>query len=368
MTLDRAGKNSLAIAAYQKYLKGHPASPLASTVYYRVAKNYVEVSDFDSALQWYQRLVSEFPRTDEEIHALLDMASLYQEKLKNPSKALEYDQLAFNRYLDNNEIKSAIQFLLDEQYQSATSLYAQRNYKGVSNSLDTLYKTYPFVFIPADTRAKIDSLADRARRAEAIAKASVDVMLLRSETPFNKSFDVDFPPNTDDGEKIIASPDGKSLAVATDDGCVSLWSVTDWQRRASFQAHSGVLWSLAFTPDGKRLATTGEGGAVRVWDADTPERHQELGRLDGHGRALAFSPDGQMLAAVGGSVGCPGELRCWDPATGKELAMFNGHDDVIYALVWTSTGELITGSADQTVRVWNPRRQELRMTIQIPAW
>lgn len=210
--LDQTGKPAEAIQAYLAYLKDHNGSPLTARIYYRVAKNYELQSEYDQALSWYQKILSEFPQTDEEIHALLDLAALYQDKLKNSSKALEYNERAFNRYMDNVQIRAAIQGLIDVQYSTATAFYTAKSYKSVTGALDSIYKTYPVVFISPDTRAKIDSLADRSRRAEEISTASVDTMVLKDEIPFNKSFEGDFPAEEEATDKVIASPDGSCLA------------------------------------------------------------------------------------------------------------------------------------------------------------
>ena len=212
--LDQNGRSSEAITAYLAYLKNHSGSTLMPKIYYRIAKNYETQSEYDSAIIWYQKILAECPQTDEEVHALLDLAGLYGEKLKNASKAMEYNQRAFDRYMDNIQIKNAIQSLIEAQYLTATALYSQKSYKNVTGALDGIYKTYPVGFISLDTRAKIDSLADRSRRADEISKAGVDLVVLRDEIPFNKSFESDFPPVVDEGEdKVIASPDGGYLAA-----------------------------------------------------------------------------------------------------------------------------------------------------------
>ena len=212
--LDQNGRSGEAITAYLAYLKNHSGSTLMPKIYYRIAKNYETQSEYDSAIIWYQKILAECPQTDEEVHALLDLAGLYGEKLKNASKAMEYNQRAFDRYMDNIQIKNAIQSLIEAQYLTATALYSQKSYKNVTGALDGIYKTYPVGFISLDTRAKIDSLADRSRRADEISKAGVDLVVLRDEIPFNKSFESDFPPVVDEGEdKVIASPDGGYLAA-----------------------------------------------------------------------------------------------------------------------------------------------------------
>lgn len=211
-SLDQSGKTAQAISAYQSYLKNHSTSTLAARACYRIAKNYEEQSDYTNAIIWYEKTIVDYPRTDEEVHALFDLAALYHDKLKNPSKSLEYNQKAFARYMENTQIRDAIQSLIDAQYQTATAMFVQKNYKNAADALEGVFKTYPSVFISPDTRAKIDSLADRSRRAEAISKASVDLISLKSEGPFNKSFEADFPP-ADLDENVLPSPDGTHLAA-----------------------------------------------------------------------------------------------------------------------------------------------------------
>jgi TolA-binding protein len=209
---DQAGKTDQAIAGYQNFLKKSPESGLASIACYRIAKNYEAQSDFTNAISWFEKTITDHPRTDEEIHALFDMASLYHDKLKNPAKSVEYNQKAFARYMDNAQIRDAIQSLIEAQYQTATAFFVQKNYRNAADALEGVFKTYPSVFISPDTRAKLDSLADRSRRAEAISKASVDMITLKSEGPFNKSFETDFP-LADGDDNVLSSPDGTHLAA-----------------------------------------------------------------------------------------------------------------------------------------------------------
>jgi len=211
VALDQEGKSSQAIAAYQNYLKHHPTSLVAAKIYYRIAKNYEVQSDYSNALNWYEKILKEYPQTDEELHSLLDMAALYHDNLKNTSKAMEYDQKAFNRYMDNIQMRDALQALIDAQYQTATAFFMQKGFKNAADVLDGIYKTYPVALISPDTRAKIDSLDDRSKRALMIAKTSVDSIVLRSEIPFNKSNEADFLPAIQD-ENILLSPNGSFLA------------------------------------------------------------------------------------------------------------------------------------------------------------
>jgi WD40 repeat protein len=61
-------------------------------------------------------------------------------------------------------------------------------------------------------------------------------------------------------------PDGKLLATGNESGKVILWDLATTLPRASFQAHTMNIPSLADSPDGKTLATGSADGTIKLWD------------------------------------------------------------------------------------------------------
>jgi WD40 repeat protein len=85
------------------------------------------------------------------------------------------------------------------------------------------------------------------------------------------------------------------------------------------------------------------------------ERMQDgwLKLLEGHEAhvsSVAFSPDGKTI--VSGSL--DQTVRVWNAATGVEQHNMTGHEGAVLSVAFSPNGKtIVSGSSDQTVRVWN---------------
>ena len=168
---------------------------------------------------------------------------------------------------------------------------------------------------------------------------------------------------------VTFSQDGGTLAIGDRNGRIQLWDTTTSRQQADLEGHgggrdSGIL-ALAFSPDGKMLASGSEDKTVRLWDT---QNHTKLGTLRGHTgwvTAVAFSEDGNTVASGDASK----IIKLWDLDTQKERATITGHKNTINALAFAPAGTplygmcLASGSADGTIRFWNPLNGEELVTF-----
>jgi WD40 repeat protein len=221
-----------------------------------------------------------------------------------------------------------------------------------------------------------------------------------------RGFDVRWALNegTDDrghtGAVTTVATHGTALVSGGEDGTVRIWDLAERRPAHLRRGHAGWVYAVAISPDGRTIASAGDDATIRLWQLDTGE---STGILTGHLRrirSLAFTADGRLVSgAEDGQVclwdtgrasliramrtpGCPvwavapgagdtliaaaGEdefLRLYDPSNGEMLAEKAAHRDWIRALAFAGD-TLITGSGDESVRVWKVSGRELTL-IQV---
>jgi WD40 repeat protein len=166
---------------------------------------------------------------------------------------------------------------------------------------------------------------------------------------------------------VAFSPDKDNPKLAAgiwaDKGAVKVWDLI-LDKNKNFQkakeihtllGHKGGVACVAFDKTGKRLASGSGDKTIIVWDLEKGKPEQTLKGHQGGVRTLAFAASGKLASGSDDA-----SIRVWDPATGKEIgAPLTGHSGAVNSVAFLSLGIaelpelLVSGSNDQTVRLWN---------------
>ena len=159
---------------------------------------------------------------------------------------------------------------------------------------------------------------------------------------------------------VAFSPNGQTLASASQDRTIRLWNSNNGKLKRTLIGHRDTVNSVAFSPDGQTIASASWDGTVRLWN---PQNGKLKRTLTGHTDGIlfvAFSPDGETLASASGD----NTVRLWNPQNGKLKTTLTGHTNMVDSVAFSPDGRtLASGSRDQTIRLWNPQNGKLKTTL-----
>jgi WD40 repeat protein/serine/threonine protein kinase len=139
----------------------------------------------------------------------------------------------------------------------------------------------------------------------------------------------------------------------------------------TYRGHKYPVAAVAFSPTANVIASASgvstfignhqdDFGEVKLWEPDTGKT---LFVLQGHTRAvtsLAFRRDGKQLATAGDDQ----SIRIWDVATGKQIHVLEGHSDGVTCIAVHPTKDWIaSASRDRTIKIWDANAEKLLRTL-----
>jgi WD40 repeat protein len=160
------------------------------------------------------------------------------------------------------------------------------------------------------------------------------------------------------------SPDGKMVAAGKRDW-IKLFDPASGAELGSLEAKMDGVMGLSFTPDSKTLVSCGQDGKVRIWDIDAKKNRFILDSRMSGGRSMALSRDGKTVA-----IGTDGSaVRLWSVLTGKELfPQYEGHDSWFNCLAFSPDGKtLVSGEFNHQICVWDTASWKLNRVFKGPA-
>ena len=158
---------------------------------------------------------------------------------------------------------------------------------------------------------------------------------------------------------LAFSPDGKLVAVGTDDDVVTILNAETGKPLRSFSFVKGTIGLVFFSPNGSRLFATTYEGDIYCLDLHDWRLLNISGNHANEVMSYAFSPDGKTLAT--GSV--DRTLKLWDIATGTLLRTIIGHGGWVTSLYFSvDSRQLLSGDVDGLIKLWNLDAKEM------PVW
>ncbi|BBH09039.1 transducin family protein / WD-40 repeat family protein [Prunus dulcis] len=155
---------------------------------------------------------------------------------------------------------------------------------------------------------------------------------------------------------VVCSPTDPTLvATGGGDDRGFLWKIGQGDWAFELQGHKDSVSSLAFSTDGQLLASGSLDGIIQIWDITSQNLKCTLEGPGGGIEWVRWHPRGHLvLAGTEDSI-----VWMWNADKGSYLNSFSGHGGSV------SCGKTIcTGSADATLRIWNPKSGENIHVVQ----
>ena len=125
------------------------------------------------------------------------------------------------------------------------------------------------------------------------------------------------------------------------------WNLSDDRLLATVKGHAAGVTALSLDLKGCTLISSGDDRLIKLWNVATGEQQKVIAAHRERISALAIHPHGSLFA----SSSEDGTVKLWDLWTGQ-LQVSLRHAWGVRAIGFSPDGRLVSGSADETVRIW----------------
>ncbi|KAI0323708.1 hypothetical protein GY45DRAFT_1341260 [Cubamyces sp. BRFM 1775] len=151
---------------------------------------------------------------------------------------------------------------------------------------------------------------------------------------------------------LTFSPDGMCIAYGNWRGDIWLLNAHTGAELQVLKSHANTssIQTLTFSPKGKELLSGSYDGSVNVWDVATGANLNTWNAHTDWVCSVAWSPDGTLAASASND----GTVRLWGVASPEKMVVLQ-HSDWVHHVVFAPDGGLLSGSQDQTCKIWDTR-------------
>lgn len=163
-------------------------------------------------------------------------------------------------------------------------------------------------------------------------------------------YDVAFAPAIGQYDRNSPGAEVKWLLSCGGDGNVFLWSLDTFQPVVKYQGHTGPVWSIAWSPHSHYFVTGGLDKLARVWTTDKVHPVRLLAGHDKDVEVVAYHPNSAYVF----TASCDKTIRMWAVTTGNAVRMFTSHTSPITAIACSPDGKLLASADDNgSIIIWD---------------
>jgi serine/threonine protein kinase len=157
---------------------------------------------------------------------------------------------------------------------------------------------------------------------------------------------------------------GRRVVTGHSDGNVMLWDLDSGAKVNTFKRNEAAIWSVAFAGTNSQVLGASHDWSVTLWDAKTPLIPVQI--YEGHesaAQAVAFTAaEGPFFA----SGSADKTVKLWNPGTSALVRTYKGHKDFVTVLGFSNDGRtLASGSLDGGVRLWSTSANRLVRQLSV---
>ena len=143
------------------------------------------------------------------------------------------------------------------------------------------------------------------------------------------------------------SADGDLIATGHGDGVVRVWDGRTGGLVHALRGHTDLGFFVGFSQHGDRLVSISFDNTARIWDASSGKQLAVLTH-ETFVQDAAFVRDDFVVTADSNGL-----VQIWSVASGETVSELRGHSNhVSFLAVNPQQDRIVTGSDDETIRVW----------------